>query len=260
MISRTKDYEQAALVTQTFSKLGRLPAIATEVIQDMIGDLTNERVVSTLPKDMTALSKYENMSIEEIEFDLAWNTVERRSVDWILQNGKCLNGHFEVRKSSITKAGLGAFAIRNISKGELIAPVPLLHIADKESLYIFNRTIDYDTGDVIKHNEDSRAGSEKPIGAQLLLNYCFGHLESSVLLCPTTDVVAMNHCSNRTKWKEKCKTGANAGHRWPQNWSPETKEWLQLSLEELEEVSSHVACFQMFMALTIHSFGIIFTN
>jgi hypothetical protein len=36
---------------------------------------------------------------------------------------------------------------------------------------------------------------------QLLLNYCFGHRKASILLCPTTDVVLINHNSKKPNAK-----------------------------------------------------------
>ena len=209
-------------------------------IQNLVNALANERVASVLPKDPANYTKYRNMSFSDIALDLAWGTVERRSVDWIVKNGKCLDGHFHVQKSTIPKAGLGTFALRKIKEGEMIAPATLVHIADKESLNILNRTLDPSNGNVVKFGEDPKTESEEPVGKQMLMNYCFGHRDSSVVLCPTITVAAMNHCSNRTQWGGQCtKSGANAGYRWPQDWSLETKEWLQLSYEELKKVSDY---------------------
>jgi hypothetical protein len=241
-IPREEDYEQAAQVAQILSKLKEVPQEAAEAIKAVVGGMSNERVASLLPKDPSDYVKYRRMGLEEIGFALAWGTVERRSIDWIVENGQCLDGDFEVRKSSIPKAGHGAFATQRIAKGERIVPTALLHVGDKEVLNMYNRTLDPDTGEVMKMPlvKDPTTGrfttqEEKPIGKQMLMNYCFGHSESSVLLCPTNGAVVMNHCSTRTKSKGQCSSGhgANAGYRWPQDWAPETKEWLQLSYEEL---------------------------
>ena len=214
-------------------------------IQNLVNALANERVVSVLPKDPTTYTKYRNMSLSDIALDLAWGTVERRSVNWIVRNGKCLDSHFNIQKSTIPKAGLGTFALRKIKKGEMIAPATLVHISDKESLNMFNRTPDPDTVDFVKFDKRPKTEVERPIGKQMLMNYCFGHRDSSVVLCPTITAAAMNHCSNRTRWGGQCtKSGANAGYRWPQDWSPETKEWLQLSYEELKNVSDHLPVLQ----------------
>ena len=242
LIPREEDYEQAAQVCKNLSQLKSVPQDAAEAIQTAVRGLTNERVASLLPKDASTYAKYRRMDLEQIGFDLAWGTVERRSIDWIVENGKCLDGRFEVRQSSIPKAGHGAFATQRIAKGEMIVPTALLHVADKELLNIYNRTIDPATGEIMKRplEKDPETGryttqEDKPIGKQMLMNYCFGHRESSVLLCPTNAATVMNHCSIRTQSQGQCnsKQGANAGYRWPEDWAPESKEWLQLPYEEL---------------------------
>ena len=242
LIPREEDYEKAAQVAQNLSKLKEVPRDAAEAIQAAVSGLANERVASLLPKDPSTYAKYRRMDLEQIGFDLAWGTVERRSIDWIVENGQCLDGRFEVRQSSIPKAGHGAFATQRIAKGEMIVPTALLHVADKELLSMYNRTIDPVTGEKMKRPlvKDPETGryttqEDKPIGKQMLMNYCFGHRESSILLCPTNGVSVMNHCSTRTKSQGQCnsKQGANAGYRWPEDWAPESKEWLQLSYEEL---------------------------
>ena len=244
LIPRVEDYEKAAQVAKNLSKLpSGVPQDAAEAIQATVRGLANERVASLLPKDPSTYAKYRQMDLEQIGFDLAWGTVERRSLDWIVENGKCLDGRFEARQSSIPKAGHGAFATHRIAKGEMIVPTALLHVADKEWLNIYNRTIDPATGETIMKRssvKDPETGrytiqEDTPIGKQMLMNYCFGHKESSILLCPANSATVMNHCSTRTQFQGQCnsKQGANAGYRWPEDWAPENKEWLQLSYEEL---------------------------
>lgn len=62
-------------------------------------------------------------------------------------------------------------------EGSLVAPAPLLHIPDRDVLNMYADKIDPFT------HEEYR-DSSKLIGRQLLLNYCFGHRSSSMLLCP----------------------------------------------------------------------------
>ena len=63
------------------------------------------------------------------------------------------------------------------AEGSLVAPTPLLHIPDRLRLDMYGDTTDPLTGE-----EYRDIGN--PIGRQLLLNYCFGHNSSSILLCP----------------------------------------------------------------------------
>lgn len=71
-------------------------------------------------------------------------------------------------KSTLPHAGQGAFSQYHVKRDEIVIPAPLLQIMDKDVLTVY------------------KDGNR--IGDQLLLNYCFGHAESSFLLCPDTQV------------------------------------------------------------------------
>jgi len=132
-----------------------------------------------------------------------------RSVDWIVENGLCVE-NLVMGRSRIPQAGHGAIAQYPIAKGEMVVPAPLLHIADKDVLAIYD--------------ED---GNRK--GTQLLMNYCFGHNESSLLLCPNTNAILINHCSTR---RGQCgPEGPNAEYRWASGWDKDTDKWLEKSFD-----------------------------
>jgi hypothetical protein len=98
-----------------------------------------------------------------------------RSIEWLETNGYCTDT-LEVRNSDIPHAGRGAFARRSFVAGEKILPLPLLQIP-RASLDILDKR-------------------EKPINRQLLLNYCFGHPDSSLLLMPYSSTGGfINHAS-----------------------------------------------------------------
>ena len=86
--------------------------------------------------------------------------------------GYCLDNIRE-GSSTIEGAGRGAFAKRRLEKGSVVAPAPLVQIIDSSVL----------DSDMANNNATS----------QLLLNYCFGHRTSKLLLCPTTHVTLINH-------------------------------------------------------------------
>ena len=94
-----------------------------------------------------------------------------RSVDWIRNNGICLD-NIKVEQSTNPEAGRGAFATRSMPKGEIVAPAPVVQITDRRGLAMFKVKSDPLGGDVVE-------GSD-----QLLLNYCYGHPNSSILLFP----------------------------------------------------------------------------
>ena len=85
----------------------------------------------------------------------------------------------------------GAFAKRELPAGTIITGTPLLHFPDKTW---------FDMYDFVSCNTTGRSGGEGegdaassymvrdlkagPYSQQLLLNYCFGHPESTLVLCP----------------------------------------------------------------------------
>ena len=66
---------------------------------------------------------------------------------------------------------------------------------------------------------------------QLLLNYCFGHRDSSLLVCPNTNAILINHCSVRTK--DCGPHGPNAKYRWATTWDKDTSKWLHMSIDDM---------------------------
>jgi hypothetical protein len=135
-----------------------------------------------------------------------------RSPAWIRKNGLCVENLIP-GKSLIAHAGRGAFAQFSLSKDDIIVPVPLLHIINRDVLIMTDE-------------------SEKTIGTQLLLNYCFGHADSSLLLCPLTNSILLNHCSTRNP-DSACKDGPNAKVQWASAWDKTNPRWTELTLEEL---------------------------
>ncbi|KAL7545891.1 hypothetical protein ACHAWF_009247 [Thalassiosira exigua] len=106
-----------------------------------------------------------------------------RTLEWLSEHGRCMD-NIRPAQSTIKQAGRGAFAARMIPKGGLVAPGPLLHIPNRTA---FNM---YGVG------EDGHRDADNLVGMQLILNYCFGHRESTVLLCPYTSPSAyINHSS-----------------------------------------------------------------
>ena len=94
---------------------------------------------------------------------------------WMEENGQCMD-NIRHGISEIPHAGRGAFANRFIPKGGLVAPAPLIHLPNRSSLIIYDHMIEPDGS--WARNVDS------PSHQQLILNYCFGHRDSSLLLCP----------------------------------------------------------------------------
>jgi len=153
-------------------------------------------------------------------------------VQWIEENGVCIE-KIRPYPSTIEGAGLGAFAQMSIAMGDIISPAPLLNIPNKDSLLMYKTRVKED-GTRVKVDDD-------PIGHQLLLNYCFGHEKSPLLLCPETNTILINHCSNRLEGKKFCNGNSpNAKIQWATSsgWDNTTKDWLNKSIEDITELTA----------------------
>lgn len=154
------------------------------------------RTLNAIPKNHT-----------KIDYLLAnggskWQNYERsiRTAEWMEEHGQCMD-NIRPGKSTIPQAGRGAFATRFIPKGGLVAPAPLIHIANKQELVMY---------DVLPEDENNlvHRNVSRPIHHQLLLNYCFGHPNSTVLLSPYGMLTSLiNHSPNaanaRIEWTSK---------------------------------------------------------
>jgi hypothetical protein len=100
---------------------------------------------------------------------------KRKPLEWLREHGTCAD-HTKVGRSTLPQAGHGAFAARYLPKGTVVAPIPLIHISSKDFLMMYE----------IERDEEGHnyPVEDQPTQMQLLLNYCMGHAESSLLLCP----------------------------------------------------------------------------
>lgn len=140
-----------------------------------------------------------------------------RSLEWLEENGKCAD-NIVPQQSTIPHAGRGAFATRFIPKGGLVAPAPVVHIADKSKVSMYAE-IKGPNGNMIR--DDNHL-----VTKQIILNYCFSHPNSTMLLFPySSNVVYINH--HRTDY--------NAKLQWTNDFSfYHHKEWLEKSVDDLE--------------------------
>ena len=126
-----------------------------------------------------------------------------RSVEWLREHGRCID-HIVSQYSTIPQAARGAFATRNLQAGQVITTSPLHHVPDKKFMNLYNLTeIEQEDGSIVYHRV-----LDEVVGQQVLLNYCYGHSETTMLLCPYgAGINYINH--NQTL--------ANVAIRWAQN-------------------------------------------
>ena len=169
---------------------------------------------------------YETLARKRLWFELAKLALDRKTPEWIRENGLCLENLLP-KKSTLPHAGFGGFAQYGIRKGEIVVPAPVLHIANKEVLSPHQRGFVGEEIDSLKEYLSSFQ-----TGTPLLVNYCFGHPASSMLMCPMTSAMLINHCSSRSK---KCgPKGPNAAIRWSSGWDTASHEWRNKSLDEID--------------------------
>ena len=172
---------------------------------------------SLLPTNTSELKTAMSSDRHKLKQNLArqFGTTQR-SAEWVRENGLCIENLIP-GPSTLPQAGQGGIAQHRMKAGEIVVPVPLLHIMDKSVLYLI---------------EDMEEQEVSDSQQQLLTNYCFSHRHSSLMLCPTSNAILVNHCSTRTK--ECGEEGPNAAIRWASpDWDPRTEVSLKASLEDM---------------------------
>ncbi len=147
-----------------------------------------------------------------------------RSLEWFQEHGIC-GDNLREGISEIPQAGRGAFATRFLKRDTIVAPLPLIHVPNRKQLQMFQPVTD-----------EKVINKAKPVGQQLLINYCFGHRDSTMVMCPYGLLTGLiNHA--RTP---------NVKLRWsnPKR-STHSPEWLNKSVEELAEQKFSVLSMEL---------------
>ena len=178
-----KHYKEANELVKRYQKLRdrvfknvKSEELKDEMQKDLWNVLLNwgfeTRMMNALPEKYDEIDEIMEMGGTE------WRNYRRsiRDLEWLDEHGQCMD-NIKPGKSTIPNAGRGAFATRTIPAGGLVSPAPLIHIADKKELVMY---------DMLPENEDGliHRNASSPYGYQLLLNYCFGHRNSTVLMSP----------------------------------------------------------------------------
>jgi SET domain len=155
--------------------------ISNQVLKNDLFALTRDvlgawptRTLKALPEDRTLIPKIlSNGGTALKDYDRSV-----RDVQYLQEHGTCMD-HLVVQPSTIPVAGRGAFAKRDLPAGSIVAPVPLIHLPNRKVLNM------YAASSVLNIETDQfERDPTQPIHQQLLLNYCFGHGDSTLLLCP----------------------------------------------------------------------------
>jgi hypothetical protein len=127
----------------------------------------------------------------------------------------------------------GAFAKRALPTGTIITASPLVHFPSRTFTNMYDSIVATEIGpDGIKRSIRWNGQPyyqrvlDRVIGQQILLNYCFGHNDSTILLCPYgAGVNNINHHS----------TGANVRVQWaPEGSTNHNATWFNMPPESME--------------------------
>ena len=119
------------------------------------------------------------------------------------EHGKCID-HMVPKESTIKQAGRGAFATRDLPKGTIITASPLHHVPDKTFANMY---------EFIQVDGKWMRVLDKIVGKQLVLNYCFSHPETTMMLCPYgSQINYINHDRERANVRVQWATNFAIGH------------------------------------------------
>jgi SET domain len=237
------DYKEANTFVKTYlsfrdKAFKTIPKyLINELEADLWSVITNwgfeTRMLNALPRN--------HSDLEQI---MAWGGTQwrhyKRSIrdmEWLEEHGQCMD-NIKPGKSTIAQAGRGVFATRFIPKGGLVAPAPLIHIKDKKELVMY---------DVLPESKDGliHRNASRPVHHQLLLNYCFGHRNSTVLLSPYGLLTSLiNHSPNaanaRITWTSPDKLRSPDWlKRHPDEWTMESHSGLQFDFVALRDIDAN---------------------
>ena len=151
-----------------------------------------------------------------------------QSIEWLNEWGYCQD-HIKPAPSTIPQAGRGAFATRDLPEGTVVGYAPLIHIGT------YGREI-FD----ISYENVGGVEEERHM-YDLVINYSFGHKNSSVVLTPYGGMVNyINHASGDK---------ANVKVHWPDRtlvahkpeWLKENPEYLRDTIEKIGLSFEYVA-------------------
>lgn len=188
-------------------------------------------VLATLPQDVEVMEFVADHGVKYSEYQRSI-----KSVGWLEEHGTCMDNLREGR-STIEQAGRGAFARRHVAKDSVIAPIPLIH-ADRNLMWMYTAT-EEPHPDSSQYQPDYE---QQPVHQQLLLNYCFGHRDTPLLLCPYgLNTALINHSKEETNAKIDWSGKSTRRPEWllqhPSEWVHEMTAGLAFDLIATRDIS-----------------------
>jgi hypothetical protein len=173
-----------------------------------------KRAVAKFNKKVSALLPVSSKTLEKRDLlgtSSAFSSLKNRTVNYLETKGQCLD---DVTTSS---SRMGLFAQRSIKKGNVIVPAPL-YIRRRDSTCSADDNVCNATTTV---KDDS-------------VEHCFGHRESSLLLCPLSSAAFAQVTSSAADSLAK----ANAVLKWSSTMS--MKSLYKLAVDDIFKVKKGI--------------------
>ena len=167
------DFGVAQNLVNALFELGYGSTVHKQIFEDVVvpmKEIWRSRTLNALPKSFG-----EAIIASREDIGMVHQPNATRSLNWLMANGKCID-NIVPAISTIDGAGHGAFASRNLRKGTIITGSPLHHIPFKNNFIPMYR--------IVNRGQKQYLDNRTVAGNQLLLNYCFGHPQTTLLLCP----------------------------------------------------------------------------
>ena len=145
----------------------------------------DKKVAALLPASAKGLEMRDLLATSS-----AFSALANRTVRYLETNGLCLDD-VQVKPSVVSSSRMGIFAHRSIKKGSVIVPAPLY----------------------TRHRDSSCLADDDVCNASMFNDYvqhCFGHKDSSLLLCPLSSAAFIQVTSEH----DESKAQANAFLKW----------------------------------------------
>jgi hypothetical protein len=196
------NYEEAEALLRNMTAM-KLPVhIQRDLYEDVIVFMKKtftSRILGALP-----LTAKDAITAAEQDMSVLHQPGATRSLEWLEMHGRCID-NMAPGPSTIKQAGHGAFATRSLSKDQIVTTSPLHHLP--MSTFVVMHHWDEFTDPVTGRGMKKALGLK---GYQILVNYCYGHGDSTLLLCPYGNGINyINH--NQTR--------ANVQIRWAQDFA-----------------------------------------
>jgi hypothetical protein len=193
------DYAVAEEILRKMTDIKLDPVIQKELYEDIVVGI--KRAYTSRPLGALPLTVEDAVTAAEQEIAVLHQPAATRSIEWLQENGRCID-NIEGRYSTIRQAARGAFATRSLSKDQVITTSPLHHLPTSRFVEKYRfEDLPNEKGEMVRT-------PVSVMGYQVLTNYCYGHQNSSMLLCPY---------GNGVNYINHNQTLANVKIRWAQD-------------------------------------------